>query len=233
MKKNILKEISESHKEKEKLLAILIDPEKFKISSIESFLKNIPKETTHFFIGGSSKNDIGMDEMVKKLKTKTSLPILVFPGDYKQLTPAADAVLFLSLLSGRNPEYLIGQQIKGASFLKNENIEIIPTAYLLIDGGNDSSVAKITETAPISRNAIEIIVNTALAGEYMGSKLVYLEAGSGAKNPVSVEIIKAVKKYLSIPLIVGGGIRTQEQKERIFRAGADMIVMGTVFESQD
>jgi len=171
-------------------------------------------------------------EVVLTLKERTPLPIFIFPGDVNQISFNADALLFLSLLSGNNPEYLIGQQIKAAAKLKNQPLEIISTGYILIDGGNKSAVASVTNTSPLLQNNIKLIVNTALAGQLMGAKLVYLEAGSGAKTPVSIEIITEVKKVLGIPLIVGGGIRTETQKENAYNAGADMVVMGTVFEEK-
>src|SRR5690554_6431001 len=215
-----------------KQLASLIDPDKFDISETELFLHKIPNDTTHLFVGGSTVENGQTEITVKAIKTKTELPIFLFPGDFSQITNEADVLLFLSLLSGRNAEYLIGQQVKSISKLKNSNLEIIPTGYILIDGGNNSSVSKVTKTSPISQTNIEEIVHTALAGQYMGAKLIYLEAGSGAKFPVKSEIISEVKNELKIPLIVGGGIRTVEQKTLAYDSGADMIVMGTAFENR-
>jgi putative glycerol-1-phosphate prenyltransferase len=213
-----------------KLLAILIDPEKFETSTTSSFLKTIPLETTHLFLGGSTVPEKLMEQLIDSLKGLTKLPLVLFPGAASQISEKADALLFLSLLSGNNPEYLIGQQKVAAAQLMTSKLEVIPTGYLLIDGGNESAVARVTTTRPMSQSAVKDIVNTALAAELMGAKCVYLEAGSGANIPVSSQIIKAVKKVLTIPLIVGGGIRTQAQKELSYNAGADMIVMGTVFE---
>ncbi len=224
--KSFLKRIAKN----EKQLAILIDPDKFTISDTNSFLNKIPKATTHLFVGGSTVKNDETEKIVKALKTETKLPIFLFPGDYSQITPKADVLLFLSLLSGRNAEYLIGQQVKSISKLKNSSLEIISTGYILIDGGNDSAVSKVTKTKPLSQKNIEYIVDTALAGQFMGAKLIYLEAGSGAKFPVKPEIISEVKKAINIPLIVGGGIRTEEQKQAAYKAGADMVVMGTAFE---
>lgn len=215
----------------EKQLAILIDPEKFTISETKSFLKKIPEETTHLFVGGSTVENGQAEETVKALKAETKLPIFLFPGDYSQITPLADALLFLTLLSGRNAEYLVGQQIKSISKLKNTSLEIISTGYILIDGGNNSAVSKVTKTEPLPQENIEEIVHTALAGQFMGAKLIYLEAGSGAKFPVKPEIIFEVKKAINIPLIVGGGIKTETQKQAAYKAGADMVVMGTAFET--
>lgn len=213
-----------------KQLAILIDPDKFDISETELFLHKIPNDTTHLFVGGSIVENGQTEITVKAIKTKTELPIFLFPGDFSQITNEADVLLFLSLISGRNAEYLIGQQVKSISKLKNSNLEIIPAGYILIDGGNNSAVSRVTNTQPLSQNNIETIVDTAIAGQYMGAKLIYLEAGSGAKNVVNSKIISEVKKNTSIPLIVGGGIRSEEQKREAYNAGADMVVMGTAFE---
>lgn len=216
--------------EKKKPLAILIDPDKFDSSEVKSFLNTIPKETTHLFVGGSTVANDETEETVKALKTETELPIFLFPSDHSQITRLADALLFLTLLSGRNAEYLVGQQIKSISKLKNSALEVIPTGYILIDGGNDSAVSKVTKTEPLPQENVEAIVHTALAGQFMGAKLIYLEAGSGAKLPVNPEIISEVKKAINIPLIVGGGIKTELQKQMAYNAGADLIVMGTAFE---
>jgi putative glycerol-1-phosphate prenyltransferase len=225
--KNLLRSVAE----KKRQLAILIDPDKFDKTEIDSFLKKIPKQTTHLFVGGSTVANGETEATVKALKAETNLPIFLFPGDWSQITPLADALLFLTLLSGRNAEYLIGQQIKSISKLKNSALEIISTGYILIDGGNDSAVSKVTNTEPLPQENIENIVHTAMAGQFMGAKLIYLEAGSGAKFPVKPEIISEVKKAIKIPLIVGGGIKTETQKNTAYEAGADMIVMGTAFEN--
>lgn len=222
--------ILKSVKANEKLLAILIDPDKFDIVEIDAFLNKIPNNTTHLFVGGSTVANGETEGVVKALKQNTKLPIFLFPGDYSHITSLADVLLFLTLLSGRNAEYLVGQQVKSIAKLKNSPLEIIPTGYLLIDGGNHSSVSKVTATEPISQENAEDIVHTALAGQYMGAKLIYLEAGSGAKFPVKPEIIAKVKEAIKIPLIVGGGIRSESQKQAAYLAGADMIVMGTAFE---
>ncbi|MCG2429682.1 geranylgeranylglyceryl/heptaprenylglyceryl phosphate synthase [Aequorivita xiaoshiensis] len=213
-----------------KQLAILIDPDKFDISETESFLHKIPNDTTHLFVGGSTVENGQTEITVKAIKAKTKLPIFLFPGDFSQITNEADALLFLSLLSGRNAEYLIGQQVKSISKLKSSNLEIIPTGYILIDGGNNSAVSRVTNTQPLYQENIEMIVDTALAGQYMGAKFIYLEAGSGAKNVVNSKIISEVRKNIGIPLIVGGGIRSETQKQDAYNAGADLVVMGTAFE---
>jgi len=182
-------------------------------------------------VGGSTVENGETETTVTSLKKDSSLPIILFPGNESQITNKADALLFLSLISGRNPKYLIGQQVKAVSKLRRNHLEVIPTGYILIDGGIQSTVEKVSETSPISQNNIQAIVDTAKAGEYLGKKLIYLEAGSGAKFPVNTNVISAVKKEIQIPLLVGGGIRTENQKREAYKAGADMVVMGTFFEN--
>tara|TARA_R100000306_G_scaffold12238_6_gene14583 strand:- start:11893 stop:12603 length:711 start_codon:yes stop_codon:yes gene_type:complete len=223
---NILSDISEGKKS----LAILIDPDKFSTSDTASFLQQLPTETTHLFVGGSTDANGHTEATVKVLKNHSQLPVILFPGDHTQITKFADAILFLSLLSGRNPEYLVGQQLKAVEKLKESKLEVIPTGYILVDGGTESAVARVSNTKPLSQDAVSTIVRTAMAGEFMGAKLIYLEAGSGAINPVRPEIISEVKKAINIPLIVGGGIKTEAQKQAAYKAGADLIVMGTAFE---
>lgn len=210
-------------------LAVLIDPDKFTEKPVD-FLKKIPASTSFLLVGGSQVEVGKTHEVVSTLKTFTALPIILFPGDYTQLSEAADAVLFLSLLSGRNPEYLINQHLNAVDFLQKSQLEIIPTAYILVDGGCETAVARVSQTQPILAKEVRQIVKTALAGQYLGKQLIYLEAGSGAKHPVPVEVIAAVKEAVNIPLFVGGGIRSMEQREAAYQAGADVVVMGTVFE---
>jgi len=216
--------------EERKSLAILIDPDKFTVSETVSFLNNIPTETTHLLVGGSTDANGHTEATVKALKNYSQLPVILFPGDHTQITKFADAILFLSLLSGRNPEYLVGQQLKAVSKLKASKIEVIPTGYILVDGGTESAVARVSNTKPLSQNDTLKIVHTAIAGEFMGAKLIYLEAGSGAIDTVKPKLISEVKKAINIPLIVGGGIKTEAQKQAAYMAGADMVVMGTAFE---
>lgn len=216
-----------------KLLAILIDPDKFEITKTPSFLRNLPTETSHIFVGGSTVSNGATQALVRNIKLYTSRPVLIFPGDFSQITDAADGLLFLSLLSGRNPEYLIGQQVKAVARLRSSPLEVIATGYILIDGGRESAVAQVTATSPMSQDNIQQIVDTAKAGVLMGAKLIYLEAGSGALVPVSNTIVSEVKKEIGVPLIVGGGIRSEEQKRAAYEAGANMVVMGTVYELND
>ncbi|KJD35336.1 geranylgeranylglyceryl phosphate synthase [Tamlana sedimentorum] len=226
MKSSIFKE--------DKLLAILIDPDKFLIENTARFIAKVNASiATHIFVGGSTVEIHATQVLVKEIKTHTKLPVVLFPGDVTQITKEADGLLFLSLISGRNPEYLIGKHIEAVSKLKNTNLEVIPTGYILIESGKETAVQRVTNTQPISQNSINQITNTAKAAELLGMQLVYLEAGSGAKYPVSQEIIKTVKANLNIPLIVGGGIRSKNELESAYLAGADLVVIGTAFEEDE
>ncbi|APG60980.1 geranylgeranylglyceryl/heptaprenylglyceryl phosphate synthase [Christiangramia salexigens] len=228
----LLDNIQEASNHQQKLLAVLIDPDKFQPKDAEDFIKYLPVLATHIFVGGSSVEQGKTCEVVKAIKNNSDLPVILFPGDHHQISSHADALLFLSLISGRNPEYLIEQQVRSVEKLRNSDLEIIPTGYILIDGGNETSVQRVSNTSPMSQVEVGKIVHTALAGQYSGKKLIYLEAGSGAKNAVSAEIIKAVKDALDIPLIVGGGIRSDLQLETAWNAGADLVVLGTAFEER-
>ncbi len=231
---NIYQNILSAKNKGKKLLAVLIDPEKMELKNIPSFFDKVHQSiTTHIFVGGSTDDNNETENVVSAIKKVTQLPIVLFPGDVKQITNKADGILFLSLLSGRNPEYLIEQQIKGAPILKNSDLEILPTGYILIDGGTKTATQRVSNTKPIVQNNIQLIVNTALAGEFSGKNLIYLEAGSGATVPVDTSIINLVKKNLSVPLIVGGGIRTKNQLENAYKFGADLVVIGTAFENDE
>lgn len=224
-------DILQSTESKRKLLAILIDPEKIQLDAISSLCEKIKKSpATHVFFGGSTYDGNNFNEIIKRIKQNLDLPVFLFPGDYNQISEEADALLFLSLVSGRNPEYLIDQQIKAVDKLEQSSLEIIPTAYLLIESGVETAVERVSQTKPLQRNDLKTIQNTAKASEYLGMKLVYLEAGSGAKIAVSKEIIEAVKQKINIPLIVGGGIKSAFEIEAAFNAGADVVVIGTAFE---
>lgn len=229
---SIYKSIEEGVFKKQRFLSILIDPDKFDLSKTDDFLQRLPDSANYIFVGGSQVKSGQTERVVKHLKRYSDLPIVLFPGNVNQITDLADGILFLSLLSGRNPEYLINQQVKSISKLQHSSLEIIPTGYILIDGGVSTSVLEISKTKAIAQDQLSEIVHTALAGQFSGKQLIYLEAGSGAAIPVSAEIISEVKKNISIPLIVGGGIKTDLQKEKAYSAGADMVVMGNAFENQ-
>ena len=215
-------------------MAILLDPDKLSLTDIATIIAKINTQNVDFIFVGGSTVDVGVtDLLVKEIKLLTSLPIILFPGDFTQLTNSADAVLFLSLLSGINPEYLIEQQIKSVDFLKNSNLEIIPTAYILIDGGVETAVQRVSNTEPIPQHNSHKIVNTAIASRYMGNQLIYLEAGSGATVPVDANNINIVSKNVEIPIIVGGGIRSKKQLETAYKNGANLVVIGTAFEENN
>lgn len=224
---NILESISDGKKQ----LAVLIDPDKMHETEIEGFMKKVNDSiATHIFLGGSVLKHGNIEKTAKLLKYYTELPVVLFPGDESQLTDYADGLLFLSLISGRNPDYLIDKHVKAASQLQNLNLEVIPTGYILVENGIETAVERVSKTKPIARNDLELIVNTAKAGEYLGMKLMYLEAGSGASYPIDGSIISSVKSKIDIPLIVGGGIQSLEELKTAYVAGADLVVIGTAFE---
>lgn len=231
MKSNILPFLKNAKKEGIKLVALLLDPDKLVLNSIASISKKINQNNIDLiFVGGSTVAPNETEKFILGLKKNISKPILIFPGDSCQITNTADGILFLSLLSGDNPEYLIHQHVKAAPILKKTELEIIPTGYILIDGGNETAVQRVSQTKPIEQKNISQITATALAGKYMGKQLIYLEAGSGAKIAVSKEIISQTSKIIDIPIIVGGGIRSQQEIQNTFNAGADIVVIGTAFE---
>ena len=224
----IYKKIKNSKQAK---LAVLIDPDKQNADSLMTLLElSANCKVDFFFIGGSLLVERNFESTIKIIKAHSNIPVVIFPGSNYQLSGRADAILFLSLISGRNPEYLIGQQVVAAPMIKKMGLEAISTGYILVDGGRISSTAYITQTLPVPHTKVDIAVATAQAGEMLGMKMIYLEAGSGAKNPVSAGMIKAVKQKISVPLVVGGGIRTAEQAEEICTAGADIIVVGNALE---
>ncbi|MNE40247.1 geranylgeranylglyceryl phosphate synthase-like protein [compost metagenome] len=159
------------------------------------------------------------------------MPVILFPGDPSQISPKADGILFLSLLSGRNPDYLIEYQVQAAPILKKTNLEVISTGYILIESGNETAVARVSKTKPLSRENLELVLATAQAGEMLGNQLIYLEAGSGAKQPVPTEMIELISQNIEIPVIVGGGIVDLQGIQKAYKAGADLVVIGTAFEN--
>lgn len=227
----IYTDIIQAKKQSVKLLAILLDPDKIVWTDFKKLLAKINQSpATHVFIGGSLVESSRIDELIIRLKEQITLPIILFPGDPSQISIHADGILFLSLISGKNPDYLITHQIKAAPILKQTNLEIMPTAYMLIAGGNTTAVELVSQTSPIERDNENLVLNTAMAGEMMGNKLVYLEAGSGAQLAVPEQLIKLVANNIHIPLIVGGGITSFEGIDKAHAAGADIVVIGTAFE---
>lgn len=229
---NIYKDILQSKATNKKLLAILLDPDKIEMNAIETLIDKINQSpATHIFIGGSIVEANIIDELIIGLKEKIALPIILFPGNPSQISKEADAILFLTLLSGRNPDYLIEHQVNAVPILKKTNLEVISTGYILIESGTQTAVERVSKTEPLDRLNIDYVVETAQAGEYIGNKLMYLEAGSGAKNSVPLAMIKKVCDNIKIPLIVGGGIRTKTEIQVAYIAGADLVVIGTAFEN--
>lgn len=184
-------------------------------------------------LGGSVVLSAPIDDLVREIKSKVNLPVVTFPGSADQITRYADAILFTSLLSGRNPDYLVGEQVKGAPLVRRYGLEAIPTGYLLIDSGATTSVQYLSHTQPIPRNKPEIVKAHAMAAEYLGMKLVYLEAGSGARYSVPEEIINSTCEYISLPIICGGGIRKPETAYRKVEAGASFVVIGNRFQESN
>ena len=227
----LIKKIQSRRKQDKKQIAVLIDPESSNTQDIIQLVRlSEDVGVDYFFVGGSTANHEDMDAALTTLKEISDIPTLIFPGSVQQLNNKADGLLYLSLISGRNPELLIGKHVESVPFLRKSNLEVIPTAYLLIDGGKESTVAYISNTTPIPAEKPDITVATALAGQYLGMQLIYLEAGSGAKNAVAASTITAVRQSTSVPLIVGGGIRTPEKAAIAAEAGADIIVIGNILE---
>ncbi|MFT3793583.1 geranylgeranylglyceryl/heptaprenylglyceryl phosphate synthase [Flavobacterium sp.] len=228
----IYDEILTAKAQSRKLLAILLDPDKIVWESLDQMIAKINlSPATHILIGGSHVTSNDIDKLISEIKKGCRLPIVLFPGNPSQISHEADGILFLSLISGRNPDFLIEHQVKAAPILKKSRLEIIPTGYILIEGGNPTAVEKVSQTKPLSRTNIEKVVATAQAGEMLGKKLIYLEAGSGADLAVPLEIITAVSKNTDVPLIVGGGIRNKTGIQAAHDSGADLVVIGTAFEN--
>ena len=224
--------IAEQHRKGRKLFAVLIDPDDIESAGIDSVVKLAEESGVDlFFVGGSLVTGNSMHDTIVKLKAASKIPVIIFPGSIQQVDKAADALLFLSLISGRNPELLIGSQVQAAPFIKRSGIEAISTGYMLIDGGAPTTVSYISNTLPIPADKKSIAVSTALAGELLGMKLIYMDAGSGAKNAIPVDMIQSVAKETTLPLIVGGGIRQPEQAYERASAGASIIVVGNAIET--
>lgn len=212
-----------------KQLAILIDPYKG-INQMAKLLPLLQRQPPHYVLVGGSMVSDTTTAIIQTIRKYVSVPILLFPGNASQLSPAADAIMYLSLISGRNPEYLIGQHVQSAIQVYQQQIPVIPVGYMLIESGGPTSVQYISNTQPIPRNKNDIAIATALAGQYLGQKAIYLEGGSGALHAVPTDMIRAVKAHISIPLIVGGGIKTPDAMADAFNAGADVVVIGNVLE---
>ena len=217
---------------KEKQLAILIDPGKYGVDRLVTLLQLMQQNPPHYILVGGSITSASMDKTIELIRQYLSVPVILFPGNALQFTPKADALMYLSLISGRNSDYLIGQHVLSSIPIKKSGLKVVPVGYMLVESGRMTSVEYISNTKPIPSNKTDIAVCTAVAGELLGMRSIYLEAGSGADRPVPGEMIAAVKENISIPLIVGGGIRTVEAMKNAYAQGADVVVIGNILEEQ-
>ena len=209
-----------------KSIALLLDPDKAKGDSLRNILITANKSNTDYIFAGGSLTFNSIDNLINEIRKLCSIPVILFPGNLLQLTHNADAILLLSLISGRNPELLIGNHVIAAPYLKDVREKLVSVGYILISCGNKTSVEYISQTEAIPSDKPDIAVATALAGEMLGLHMIYLEAGSGATIPIPVTVVKAVRDNISIPLAVGGGIKNKHEIEEIFNAGADLVILG-------
>ena len=228
---DILEHLKIAKQKGEKKFIILIDPDELRLEKVNEILELATEaKVDYFFVGGSLILNNKLDDCLENIRKKCNIPLILFPGSPFQISNKADGILFLSLISGRNPDLLIGQHVIAAPYLKKSTLEVLATAYMLIDGGVPTTVSYISNTKPIPADKEDIAICTAIAGELLGLQLVYMDAGSGAKTPISESMIKAVSASISVPLIVGGGIKTPEKVWTNLKAGADLIVVGNAIE---
>ncbi|MCF8194077.1 MAG: geranylgeranylglyceryl/heptaprenylglyceryl phosphate synthase [Bacteroidia bacterium] len=210
---------------------VLLDPDRFRPQDWEPLLPDLDRGPVQgFLVGGSLQTTTAYQDTLDWLAEFVNLPVVLFPGSMLQVSPKADALLLLSLISGRNPEYLIGQHVQAAVSLRNAGLTLLPTGYMLVDGGKATTAHYITQTQPIPADKPDIAAVTALAGSQLGLKVLYLDCGSGALHPVPTAMVEAVRQVVDGPLVVGGGVRTPQQALALRQAGADWVVMGSVFE---
>ncbi|HHB79406.1 MAG TPA: geranylgeranylglyceryl/heptaprenylglyceryl phosphate synthase [Saprospiraceae bacterium] len=229
--KNIIQQLIAAKQSNRKLFVVLIDPDKAEAGDLQDIITKAEAAAVDlFFVGGSLMVSDSMDRCLETIRSKSHIPSVLFPGNPIQLSEKADALLYLSLISGRNAELLIGNHVVTAPLLMRSCVEVMPTGYMLIDGGAPTTVSYISNTFPIPANKPEIAMATAMAGQLLGLKLIYMDAGSGAQNPVPAKMIAKVREAIELPIIVGGGIRTPEQAAKAAAAGADMIVVGNQLE---
>jgi phosphoglycerol geranylgeranyltransferase len=231
MVKNIYSQFISANK---KQFCVLVDPDKHHVDSLKQFTQQLSKtnQVDFILVGGSLLRKNNFDKTIALLKAETDVPVIIFPGNSMQISAYADAILMLSLISGRNAEMLIGNHVIAAPLIKEANLETISTGYMLIDGGQTTAVQYMSNTMPIPSNKPEIAAATALAGQMLGMQLIYMDAGSGAHQSVPLEMIKAVKQEINIPLIIGGGIKDAKSVTACCKAGADVIVVGNLFEEK-
>jgi putative glycerol-1-phosphate prenyltransferase len=229
MQKNIYGDILKSKKEGRKLFAVLIDPDKFETT--EAIEQANAANVDIIMVGGSLLSNGNFENAIQSIKKHTSIPVIIFPGNHLQISKNADAILLLSLISGRNPELLIGKHVVAAPLLKSSGLEIMSTGYLLVESGKQTAASYMSNTNPIPYEKDDIAACTALAGEQLGLSMIYMDAGSGAMNPVSAGMISKVSGSLSVPLIIGGGINSPEKALLACEAGADIVVVGNAIEN--
>jgi phosphoglycerol geranylgeranyltransferase len=216
-----------------KSFAVLIDPDKVNAPVIDELVeRSLAAKVDYFLVGGSLVISDNLDACIQQIKTSCDIPVLLFPGSPSQVSKYADALLYLSLISGRNPELLIGQHVISAPFVRASGLEIIPTGYMVIDGGEPTTVSYISNASPIPSDKDDIALCTAMAGEMLGKRLIYMDAGSGAKRPITETMIERVAAHIEVPLIIGGGIISAEKAYRNCKAGADIIVVGNAIEKE-
>jgi phosphoglycerol geranylgeranyltransferase len=220
--------------ESKKQFVVLVDPDKYNTRQLIDLVGMAGKSmVSYLFVGGSLLSDDNLDSTLKVIKDHCSIPIIIFPGDIMQINSRADGILLLSLISGRNPDLLIGKHVIAAPYLKKSGLEILPTGYMLIDSGKPTTASYMSNSLPIPSDKDEIAVSTAMAGEMLGLKLIYMDGGSGALNPIPISMIEKVKATIKVPLIVGGGIRNPNEAADRFKAGADIIVVGNAIENKN
>jgi phosphoglycerol geranylgeranyltransferase len=231
MKQELYQSILQRKKDGKKSFVVLIDPDKVNESNLDLLLQlALDAKVDYFFVGGSLVISNYLDDCIRFIKQKSNIPVILFPGSPSQVSQYADALLYLSLISGRNPELLIGQHVISAPFVKKSGLEIMPTGYIVVDGGAPTTVSYISNATPVPADKSEIAMCTAMAGEMLGMKLIYMDAGSGAKTPITETMIKTVARHIEVPLIIGGGITDAEKAYTNCAAGADMIVVGNAIE---
>lgn len=231
MQRGIYQHIQEQKKAGKKSFAVLIDPDKVNPGNLGELTElAVGAGVDYFLVGGSLVISNHLDDCIQSIRQQCDIPVILFPGSPSQVSRYADALLYLSLISGRNPELLIGQHVISAPFVKQSGLEIMSTGYMVIDGGAPTTVSYISNATPIPSDKHEIALCTALAGEMLGMKLIYMDAGSGAKKPITEQMISAVAQQINIPLIVGGGITDPEKAYKNCKAGADIIVVGNAIE---
>ncbi len=215
---------------KKKILALLVDPDETAVDNLRVLMQVASVSGVSLILVGGSLVSNPVDPVVEAIRKMSSIPVLLFPGNPGQLSSKADGLLLLSLISGRNPEFLIGHHVSSSRFIRDSKLEVIPTGYMLIENGSSSSAGYMSNTTPIPRNKPDIAVSTAIAGELLGLKLIYIEGGSGAAGIVPPATIQAVKNNIGVPLVVGGGIRNADDLRQVYDAGADIAVVGNSVE---